>query len=176
MKICCNRLGKHHCQALEDFDENDNERWFTDRNKHSAHAYNPESIMMPISLPKTSDVSVLSIDDNDDGVVEDAIEPLRNVSRNTLSPKYLMLRGWVNFYIVHFLIFKWKKKQKTYFWEVQLQIFEYVIKTFGDFSFYSYYSDVCSSRFKFHNINIVFIIFEHDQNFGEQKGSFRHYS
>lgn len=30
MKIHCNRLGKHHCQALVDIDENENESWFND--------------------------------------------------------------------------------------------------------------------------------------------------
>lgn len=97
MKICCNRLGKHHCQALDDFDENDNERWFSDRNKHSGRAYKPESMMTPISLPKTnSDDNVLSIDDDENDeenvIVEDALEPQRGVPRNTLNSKYLMLR------------------------------------------------------------------------------------
>ena len=32
MRICCDRFGKHHCQAVEDLDENDNDRWFDDKN------------------------------------------------------------------------------------------------------------------------------------------------
>lgn len=33
MKISCDRFGKHHCQAVEDLDENDNETWCETRKR-----------------------------------------------------------------------------------------------------------------------------------------------
>ncbi|KAL6956290.1 hypothetical protein U1Q18_051299 [Sarracenia purpurea var. burkii] len=33
MKITCDRFGKHHCQAVEDLDENDNETTWCDKHK-----------------------------------------------------------------------------------------------------------------------------------------------
>ncbi len=33
MRICCDRFGKHHCQAVEDLDENDNETWYDHQNQ-----------------------------------------------------------------------------------------------------------------------------------------------
>lgn len=56
MKIVCDRFGKHHCQAVEDLDENDNATWCE---KHSCEVIDKPEVVGPREIAGNSGTQLI---------------------------------------------------------------------------------------------------------------------